>query len=271
MQKENSTTTSRPRRFTITGSSWDNFYLYGKDNLEGEEGDTCIVRPGAPYRSGDLVLVECSCEGSEHYHAKIFTKLHGKKYSFSLGRREGSGKYHFAGEEKIIIGPVLKVIKKGQQAKAKKQAKQGSRTERRTGFDWPYFGVHTGDVLTVEHTKDVKPGQLILIKEKEGESDSYFHRVCCVNGETVRVTNDGEPHNEPLSLIVGKVVDISHDDCQQTKIEALRERLKKLGDDITDSTEAFKIEREIYALEHPLEEEEEAEDGDDEWSDEIDG
>lgn len=128
------------------------------------------------------------------------------------------------------------------------------------GFNWPHFGVHYNDRLIVKETKKINPGQLIFIlydDHKDG-GDGYFTRACVVKDETVRVCDNGsEAYDKPLSLVVGPVVEIRHDHCNHTKAEALRQRLRELGDDITDSTEAFKIEREIYALEHPPEEDEE--------------
>jgi len=145
----------------------------------------------------------------------------------------------------------------------REETKQKSRTRHRVIFDWPYFGVHKGDVLTVEATKDVKPGQLILIEDDEDESRRYFHRVCCTNGESVRVTNDtNKPHDENLSLIIGKVVDISHEDCNHAKIKTLRAQIAKLQSDTdawANTTQIYELEKEIYALENPPEEVEEDE------------
>jgi hypothetical protein len=268
MQKENNITTSRPRRFTVTGE-YDNADLI-------TQGDVCIVRPGAPYQRGEMVLVECldNChEGhaESHYHAKYYFPLNGKKYTFRLSRREcyGSGTRHKAGEEKIIIGPVLKVVRKGQR---EEKAKSTSALKSyQVLFSWSLYGIHHGDSVTVNENGQAKPGQLILVTPKDGNyEDSFFTRCCLVTSDTVRVEGgDDGPYDKPASSIIGAVVQISHDNCNHTKAEALRERLRNLGDDITDSTEAFKIEREIYDLEHPIEEEAEADTGSDEWPEVI--
>jgi hypothetical protein len=268
MQKENNTTTNRPRRFTVTGE-FDNADLI-------THGDVCIVRPGAPCQRGDSVLVECldnchEAHAESHYHAKYYFPLNGKKYTFRLSRREcyGSGTHHKAGEEKIIIGPVLKVVRKGQRVEKAKSTK--ALKSYSCGFEWLLFGLHYDDTVMVNENGQAKPGQLILVTPDDGSyEDSFFTRCCLVTSDTVRVCNpDCEPYDKPASKIIGAVVSISHEDCNHTKAEALRERLRNLGDDITDSTEAFKIEREIYDLEHQPEVK--ADTNSDEWPDEIDG
>jgi hypothetical protein len=266
--KENNITTNRPRRFTITGE-YDN-----ADQIT--HGDVCIVRPGASYATGDLVLFECSrncatLQTTPHYHAQRFYLINGKKYKFRLTRwNENGGHLYREGEEKNIVGPVLKIVRKGKREEAEKQAKQESRTNHSAGFDWPYFGVHKGDTLIVEGTQDVKPGQLILHRQEDGEE--VFTRVCRIKDGRIYHSGDKsyETLDDPLDAVIGHVVLIQHDNCTHTKIEALRAKLAVLLNDdehTLNLTKAFEVEKEIYNLEHPIEEEEDT--NSDEWPEVI--
>jgi hypothetical protein len=256
---------ARTKRFRITGE-------YGNADYKGErikEGDVCIVNTGAAYQTGNLVLVKCLCpvgDGNDlHYHAKRFKKLYGNKYSFCLSVHGRDGKRYFEGDEKIIVGPIVKVFRKD---KAEPKAKGQLERKYRVGFDWPYFGIHKSDVLTIRDTGEIKVGQLAHIQHDEEPGERYYSRVCLIKDDTVRVCGyDDEPHDEPRSLILGVVVEIQHDDCNPTKIEALRHRLSQIdADDITDSTARFRLERQIYDLEHPPVSEEEEEE---EWPEVI--
>jgi hypothetical protein len=266
IQKENNITTGRLRRFAVTGE------YSNADDLK--PGDVCIVRPGAPYSHGNLVLIECSqyCatdQTTPHYHAQRFISIvNGKKYKFRLARwRSGGGKMYREGEEKIIIGPVLRVARRG--AKAEKAKSTETLKRYRAVFEWSLFGIHYGDRVIVNENRQAKLGQLILVKPDSGSyKDSYFARCCLVTSDTVRICGQfSEPRDRPASAIVGAAVELDHADCNHTRIEALRDRLRNMGDDITDSTEAFKIKREIYELEHPIEEEEDSDS--DEWPEVI--
>jgi hypothetical protein len=123
------------------------------------------------------------------------------------------------------------------------------------GFDWPYYGVHQDDKLIVEEGATIKPGQLILIKEEEGTDDVAFARVCTITNGRVRTTGDLCTYSDqPLSHVIGPVVEIQHDDCNQTKIKALRKRLAELQEDdehTLNYTKCFEVEQQIYNLEHP--------------------
>jgi hypothetical protein len=261
MQRENTETKKkRATRFTVTGE-YSNVHLYGKDDLTIGHGDVCVVKPGAPYNDGDLVLIECSDCGTNpplHYHAKLFNKLHGHKYSFCLSRYSRDGKRYKDGDEKIIVGPVLKVIQKN---KAKpKVAGKAHLTSHRAMFDWSYFGVHKDDVLIVAHNGQSPLGKLILFKDGD---DNFLQRVCMVKGNTVRITCDNEePHDIPLSRVIGPVVEIKHGKCVPAQIEALRRQIAILENDSeawANITKIYEIEKTIFNLEHLPEVEEEFE------------
>jgi hypothetical protein len=110
---------------------------------------------------------------------------------------------------------------------------------------------------------EITPGQLILIREEEGTDDVVFARVCTITGDKVRTTGNERTHyDQPLSLVVGPVVEVNHDDCAPTKIEALRKKIAKLETDRdawANSTKIYELETEIYNLEHPPADEEEEE------------
>jgi hypothetical protein len=132
------------------------------------------------------------------------------------------------------------------------------------GFDWPYYGVHKDDVLTIEENGEVKIGQLAFIQHDENPDVQYFSRVCLIKGDTVRVCGGkgDEPHDELRSRILGVVVKVNHEDCAPTKIEALRRQIAKLENDTdawANSTKIYELETKIYNLEHPPTEVEEEE------------
>lgn len=258
--------TDRARYFTITGA-----YENGVYDDEGlAPGDRCLVKPDADYKSGDLVIFKCTCYASRetHYHARYFHKMpNGKKYSFRLHNwpRGGGGTRHTAEEESKIIGRVLKVRKGKKKAEQRKAHVEVESYE--VVFAWPLYGLHSGDVVVVEENGQAKPGQLILVKPDDGSyEDSFFTRCCLVTSDTVRACGkDGEPYDKPRSTLIGAVVNINHDDCDHTKIEALRKQIAKLQSDSdawSNVTRVHELEREIFNLEHPAEKEEESED---EW------
>jgi hypothetical protein len=108
----------------------------------------------------------------------------------------------------------------------------------------------------------------------EKEDDEVFARVCTVKDGIVRTTGDcdGDHTDSPLSFVVGSVVKLHHKDCAHAKIERLRQthaQLQNADDAWSNVTRCYEIEREIYNLEHPVEDEDE--DDDFEWPEEIDG
>lgn len=260
---------NRARRFTVSGK-YENARFYDPDNPDIEAGDTCIVKPGAPYKDGDLVLIECECRISEslHYHAKVFNRLHGHKYSFCLSVYGKDGKRCLPSDEKIIVGPIIKVIRKGEAKRPQKG--QARRSTHLAGFDWTYFGVHKGDDLIVEESGLAPVGRLVLMRGDDGEK--YFARVCSVKDDTVRTCGDNssmsESSDESLNNVVGPVVEIKHENCAQPRLTELRERLARLQEDddhTLNITKIFEVEKEIFDLEHPPEEVDEEE----EWPDVI--
>ena len=142
------------------------------------------------------------------------------------------------------------------------------RTAHGAGFDWLLFGFHENDTLIVKESSEIHIGSLSLVRM---DGEEFFSRVCSVNGPTVRITGNDEYYDIPSADIIGPVVEIKHDNCVQAEIAALRLRLEALGkedDQIIRCTEGYKIEKEIYDLEHPKIEESE-DDSDDEWPDVI--
>ena len=270
MQRENNQPTRlSTRRFPLTGK-YDNAHHFSSDGIteiDLEDGDKVIVKVGAPYRPGDVVLIECSrycTEGQQtpHYHAQYFYKLSGKKWQFRLNTwPHTGGKFYRAEDEKIIIGLVVRATKKDPSKISQPRQPKGApeRSVHRAGFDWPYFGVHKGDTLIVEENGQAPIGKLIYIKEENGEG--VFARVCMVRDGIVRTTGDDDHIDTPLSRIIGPVVEIQHRGCVPAKVEALRRQIAKLesnADAWANSTKIYELETEIYNLEHPLKEEEES-------------
>lgn len=136
--------------------------------------------------------------------------------------------------------------------------KQGALSTHLACFNWPYFGVHIGDVLTVEDDGKASIGKLALLCEEGGEP--VFARVCSIKGDTVRSAGDGgESEDSPLNLVVGTVVEIDHTNCNQTKADTLRKQILRLQNDDeawANVTRIAELEAEIFNLEHPPEEEE---------------
>ena len=259
----------RTRRYTVIGEH-SNAYSYRNSEMTISPGDVCIVRPGAPYENGDIVLITCHCYVSsrKHYHAKFYKLCYGKKWKFRLTTYKDArgGTYYREGEESIIIGPVECTIKKGEKAKRDEQPKQpkGEIVAVKSGFDWPLFGLHKYDVLGFERHRKLQPGSLIAIHDSEDSNAYMFARVCLVEGDTVRICNAIDEHYDiPASRIVGPAVgEIDHSECVQSKVEALRAKIEKLESDRdpwANTTRIAELEKQIYDLEHPVEEEEEEE------------
>jgi hypothetical protein len=276
MQRENTEKAkAQTRKFTVTGT-YDNArsYSFNGIDVDIEHGDTVSVKVGAAYRDGDVVLIECSkycVEGQQtpHYHAQYFYLLSGKKWRFRLNRWPmRGGKFYRIGEEKIIIGRVARATKKDQRKKGQPQGAP-TRSTHIAGFDWSYFGVHENDQLIVEYSGQAPIGKLVLVKIESGEE--VFARVCIVKDGIVRTTGDhdltGRDHRDsPLCNVIGPVVEINHDECSQTKIEALRQQIREFEADedaITNCTQIHKLEKEIYELEQRPEVDDE--DDEDEW------
>jgi hypothetical protein len=281
MQKENSQQQRvKTRRYTITGGySNAHGFRNGVEAVDIEQGDIVSVKVGAGYTEGDVVLFECSrcyTDKHSHYHAAYYRHCSGKKYAFTLGMfpssRSGTQR-HTEEERKQIIGVVVRVYKKT----------EPERTHRKTNFpilidfDWPLFDLHKSDVLTVETTQKVRPGQLALVKyanyahvTEPVAGQCWLARVCTVSDKSVRLAGgDNEPDDYPISYIVGVVIDTKHLACAPTKIEALREKIASLqtsDDPISHTSKCYQLEKEIFDLEHPVEDEEEE---DFEWPDLI--
>lgn len=260
--KDNTNKTTQRQSFTVSG----NYENARNLDLEITDGDVCYVNVGASYKDGDLVLFKCprGCSDvanpSDHYHAQYFFRLNGAKYKFRLNERYSGngGRRYREGDERIIIGPVVKVTHKSKNEKKRAQPK-GNLMSYSAGFEWPLFGVHFNDDLIVREDGRAIPGQLILVWNTD-KTDSYFMRCCLVTKDAVRIAGSGskDAYDITPDRLIGATVQILHDDCNQKKREALRKRIRRLQDDtdaITNCTEIYKLEKEILALENPEDEE----------------
>jgi hypothetical protein len=139
----------------------------------------------------------------------------------------------------------------------KKTGRTLSLRHRISSFDWPYYGVHRGDRLTVEENAQAPTGKLVLFK-RTTKKGYFFSRVCLVKSDTVRIcstasdTQHSEPHDIPLANVIGPVTNIDHEDCVWTKITKLRRRIEELKDEydaICNTSRIAELENEIYQLE----------------------
>jgi hypothetical protein len=148
-----------------------------------------------------MVLVNVSDNDEAVYGVQYFHTLHGKKYAFGLSstQRDRGGKRYMPGQESIIIGPVLKVVRKEEGKKEEKKA-AGNLKSYEACFEDSLFGIHYGDEVTVKEDGQAKPGQLILVKPDDGiYEESFFTRCCLVKEDHVRVcSNTGELTTSPL-------------------------------------------------------------------------
>jgi hypothetical protein len=233
-----------------------------------KDGDRFKVRKGVTIKDGEIVAYECPNCPTGTIHARYYFRCgQSAKHDFRLATRDkyGSGDRFKDSDGINVIGPIILDNKEG--AKEKPEAKGKPKTQTHySGFEWSFYGIHDGDTITVAVTKDIKPGQLVLVRFKGAKSDddSFFSRVCLVHQKTVRLVSEtsnieAEQFERPLSRVVGPVVKVEHGEgCAQKKIDALKDRIKEVRrndwDSICDTTRLFELERELYALEHPKDE-----------------
>jgi hypothetical protein len=232
---QHNTRSPKERTITITDTRVDSA-------AEIKQGDTVKVRPGE-WSDGDLVAFQL---GPDRVTAAYLYRSKGKHYACFMKCSQTTASRTMLSAMPKIYGVVIK--------EGLKDAPPPKKTLKSytAAFTWPYFGVHYGDEITVKEDGQAKIGQLVLMQaEKGGPDDTYFSRLCLLSDSTVRVAgkNDKEAIDHPRRCLVGATVLIDHTDCNETKIEALRKRLLKLQNDITDSTAAYQVEREIYELE----------------------
>lgn len=153
----------------------------------------------------------------------------------------------------------------------KREAKAPPATKQaviKIGGDHPAVGLLKSDLITIE-LEDVKAGDLCLVQYMD-EGTRYYsvgfirHET---EGEFTLTDGTKESWFEPREVLtLGRVVKIEREvkrgappaeDTRARRLAELRRRLESLEtDDITNSTAAFKIEKEIYDLEHSAERDE---------------
>jgi hypothetical protein len=257
MQKENST---RPQKVTI------NYEYINAGNIQS--GDRVTYKPADKFEDGEMVVLE-GATGGRWRVAHLYNVQGGKRYRYYIKPYKNQNNremlYGGDGDSWIVLGVVAKVRSAPQSGSTPKRrgGTQAKRSTRIAGFDWDYFGVHRDDVLIVEENGQAPIGKLILLKFAD-KDDDYFSRVCCVKGNTVRGgVGTGNPHDEPLSLVIGPVVEKNHDNCVHTKIEDLREEIARLLSDHdawSNVTRVYELETEIFNLEHLAVEDDEEDD-----------
>jgi len=243
-KKAGETRVRSPKLRTVTVTD-----RYG-NAAEVEKGDRFKIRPGTDFEDGELVAIQIgdSINVIHLYRCKSrkVYAYYGKYYPRMTNR-------HMYTEHLAILCPVVAT---GQRRRMRKEPQSETFT---ADFEWSFFGIHRGDDITVATTGQAKPGQLILLKTRDGQ-DSVFTRVCTINEQTVRTICEcvpGKHEDSPLSDIIGPAVKIEcGENCVKRKVKALREGLAGIDeDDSTNSTARLKVEAEIYALEHPRDDE----------------
>jgi hypothetical protein len=232
-------------------------------------GDEVRVHEGADWTDGDLVAAEAFGDVFVIYLYRTSKTAKAFRYYGKMSRDSKRRSMFYEGLK--ILGPVVgtKAIAAPPSRKAKEKKSYFTTYAVTLRYPYPAFGLYVGDVLTYTANGTAAPGKFIGIKT---ETESWFAR-CCLNDERGIYILHGDGERDWLADYeynsFGLVIEIKRaSEVNAEKINALRERLQRLGGDITDSTEAFKIEREIYALEHPKEEDETPDPGDD-WPEAI--
>lgn len=164
------------------------------------------------------------------------------------------GKRYKEGQESIIIGPVIRVIKKkGTTSKSE----TGSKGRLAVNIIHPCTGLHPdlirGAVAVVERTGRAPIGQLVGVEDEEEGTVGLF-RVCDHTAAGVRLVDAWDEYETfPPERIGGPVIEIRQPNAE--KIAELKTRLAGIdADDIAASPAILRLEKEIYDLEHPTEE-----------------
>jgi hypothetical protein len=142
---------------------------------------------------------------------------------------------------------------------------------------WKPLDLFAGDIATLRPATDLQPRRIVAMYRHAGaldnydfdagrflrfESDQEFEGLEGKHPAIVIETPDGDESVFDLNMWTAcHLTATPHLNAQSEQIATLRGKLDRLGDDITDSTQRFKIEREIYDLEHEADT--------DEWADII--
>jgi hypothetical protein len=240
-----------------------------------KDGDTVQVQKGAPYKHGDIVAYECPRCSSGTYHARFYYRcVPSAKSDFRLTTwRKARGGDRFKDGEVNIIGPVI--LADATKTKTATEKPSASRVQAfRVVLDYSMrsLSLHKGDcVIYTPNDTPASIGKLIGV-HCDGVG-SWFARVCLSDERGIYIV-DGEDERGWLNTeydysAFGPVIEIKRaSEVNAEKIAELRERLERVrrndDDSICDTSRIFELERELYALENPIEDE----DGDD-WPEVI--
>jgi hypothetical protein len=132
------------------------------------------------------------------------------------------------------------------------------------------YGLLAGDIATVAKCDDLRPGEVVVLWDREDgkceagrfvgyEDDKEWGR--CPRVEQTSGSELCDPAVWSLYRItsITRFITVERpttaageEALRRQKLERLRERLERIdADDITDSTAIFKLEKQIYDLEHP--------------------
>ena len=121
------------------------------------------------------------------------------------------------------------------------------------------LGLVAGDEPRVYGTDDLKPGDAAALHMR-GDSDPTCGRVVSLDAETITLRDNYEdwPLRRADVVKAGRLdlLNVGRTDpltpAERKRVAELRGRLDRVDrDDITNSTAAMKLERELYDLEHP--------------------
>lgn len=249
---------------------------YANARYEGEplrDGVAVKIDDSGLYKHGDLVAYECqheSCCPEGSYHAGYYRRVNGKKWDFRLARHHNhpTGRLYKDGEVNII-GRVVEVVdKKTKRGKGEAVSLLWNVT---IAHGLPAFGLFKGDEVYVQANNTAPVGKIIGIK---GSSSGliWFARVCSNDKRGIFIVD----HEDDRGMLddynyseFGPVIKIEKANAEN--IAELKKRIEKVrrddNDSICNTTRLFEMERELYELERPLEEE----DGSDEWPEVIGG
>lgn len=261
--------------FIVNTSMYDN-EDYNNDDIE--PGDTLFVDSDRQFQSGDFVAVRTSYYKENNIHAGVIhaTGRKAKKYQYTLklGFRTIRLTTEMLTDGTVeILGPITDVQKKP--------------CEHRTFeslVDWPQFGVKAGDEITI---RCAGRGDYRKLCAYEYRGETFIAEFKGDIGIFGFADSEGSYYKMPLEFVkmigyavsvtpqerTGKTKQTTHRKTQSKKptdrerdLAELRSRLQQLiasDDDDTTQTARFRLEREIYDLEHKLDE--------DEWPEVIGG
>jgi hypothetical protein len=231
---------------------------------EIKEGDQFTIRPGEDFKDGELVAFKRYSDIDEISVAYLY-RCKGKQWAYyGKYRVDINSRTMYDGHNIQILGPVVDALNSKPET-VKPEAKRRSRSESLCvvmDMVCPALGLYKGDEIVFRLDDTAPVGKFIGVYcgQKIG---AWFARVCLNDERGIYLLLRSGKRNwlaEYEYKSFGPVVKIERaSEANAKKIAALKERLEKIRrndwDSICDTTRLYDLERELYALENPIEEE----------------